>query len=120
MATDWEVENLKGAIALADSAIRSLILVNGVAGISLLTFYGNHGNLLPLAKSAMHGSLMSFGIGVFSAVICALFAYFSQRTAATIKCDRLELIFASLGVIFALVSAGEFANGLYLGSCALS
>jgi hypothetical protein len=118
---EWQRENLKGAITLADSAIRSLILVNGAAGAALLTFYGNHPDILvdAIRHLAMRGSLISFGTGVFVATICSILAYLSQRAIATNSGFFWEGVFAVPAFVLALVSAGEFANGLYLASAAL-
>ena len=55
----WQLENLKGAIALADSTIKSLILVNGAAAAGLLTFMGNTGVIFVGLREAM--GLFSWG-----------------------------------------------------------
>jgi hypothetical protein len=70
-----EIENLRGAISLGENTIKLLVLVNGGAVIAVLTFYGNvlTRNPEPIAfnKGALTTALLSYGVGVFLAVLCS-------------------------------------------------
>jgi len=113
---EWFIENLKGAITLADSGIKSLILVNGAADVGLLTFMGN-GKAYPVG---LRHALVSFAVGVFMATVCAIFAYGAQRCVATGSGTKVEAWLTIPGVIFALLSAVAFGLGVYLAATAFS
>ena len=112
---EWRIENLKGAIRLADSTIRSLILTNGAAGAGLLTFIGDSKQ----TSEHLRWALVSFGGGVFFAVICSLLAYVTQRTVATLETNRVEMPLACAALLAAVVSAMLFALGLILAAAGL-
>ncbi|MCB5423971.1 hypothetical protein H0274_01760 [Altererythrobacter sp. CC-YST694] len=62
---------------LGQATLKSLMLVNGGAIISLLTFIGNKGAVAhpELIKDAM----LCFGFGIFTTLIAYFCAYFSQN-----------------------------------------
>jgi hypothetical protein len=113
--TPWQLENLKGAITLADGVIKSLILVNGAAAVGLLTFMGNTAVILIGLRTA----LGMFAWGVFAAVSCAIFAYLAQRMIAVGCTTRTEMMLTVPGVLSAIVSAALFGLGIYTAGLAL-
>ncbi|MBB4126524.1 uncharacterized membrane protein YidH (DUF202 family) [Xanthomonas translucens] len=76
----WSLEGFKQIIALGQSTLKSIMLINGGASVALLAFLGNIVNspasktpILPFANS-----LGAFVIGVFLAALAYALTYFSQ------------------------------------------
>jgi hypothetical protein len=111
--------NLRGAIELGLSTIRALILVNGIAAGGLLMFFANRfaGRSTPRPEAPLiAAALVIFGLGVFFAVVCSLFAYISQLSAATSPgpdaAPRAETTLRVAAMLFAVVSALFFLAGV--------
>jgi hypothetical protein len=83
----------EATIKSAEGMIRILLLINGGAAVSLLTFAGSFASKDPLKTTAklnaVAGSLVWFALGVVSAAVCAGFAYATHyshvRTAYTLQ-----------------------------------
>jgi hypothetical protein len=83
----------EATIKSAEGMIRILLLINGGATVSLLTFVGSFASKDPLKTTAklnaVAGSLVWFALGVVSAAVCAGFAYATHyshvRTAYTLQ-----------------------------------
>lgn len=76
----WSLESFKQVIALGQSTLKSIMLINGGAAVALLAFLGNLLNkpssdvgFLPFA-----GSMRIFVIGVFLSAVAYALTYFSQ------------------------------------------
>jgi hypothetical protein len=113
--TPWQLENLKGAITLADGAIKSLILVNGGAAAGLLTFMGN----THVISSGLHRAMGMFSWGILAAILCALCAYLAQRVVAVGTTPKLEWSFTVPAMVLAVTSAALFGYGIYTAGEAL-
>ncbi len=111
----WQLENLKGAIALADGVIKSLILVNGAAAVGLLTFMGN----THVISSGLRAAMGMFAWGVFAAILCAIFAYLAQRTVAIGSGAKIEMALKIPGFLSAIISAALFGYGIHTAGVAL-
>lgn len=70
------IEHFKSVISMAELALRSAILINGAAAVSLMTFVGNAEK--NSSNSVVYG-LFSFAIGVLFGAIATLFGYLSQN-----------------------------------------
>lgn len=121
--SDWQTENLKGAINLGAQTIKSLELVNGGAVLALLTFYGNVAVGAPAAvdidRSWLTPALLNFASGVVWAVLCSILAYLSQLFSATKPTwGRTEQVLRAGAILAGLVSAGLFVLGVY--DCAMA
>jgi hypothetical protein len=122
MADEWQRENLKGAIQLASQTIKSLELANGGAAIALLTFYGNsisHGTALKLSLLYLRVGLICFAAGLFLAVVCAIFAYFSQLGTAIRWREATEVRLRLIAIGAGVVSALLFASGVVSSALAI-
>ena len=119
----WRLENLKGAIQLADLTIKSLLLVNGGAAAGLLTFYGNIADKHPthpaVDANQLSNVMFNFALGVATALASAILAYCAQRAAATTNSGKLELAFAIPAMLAACGSAAFFFVGVTQGAMAL-
>lgn len=77
----WSLEGFKQVIALGQSTLKSMMLINGGAAVALLAFLGNllskentpAKNIIPFA-----GSMRMFVLGVFLAAVAYATTYFSQ------------------------------------------
>lgn len=76
----WNLEGFRQVIALGQSTLKSIMLINGGAAVALLAFLGNlvSGNpsnipLLPFANS-----MQAFVVGVFLAAVAYGLTYLSQ------------------------------------------
>ena len=76
----WSLEGFRQVIALGQSTLKSIMLINGGAAVALLAFLGNLINsksaavpLLPFANS-----MQAFVVGVFLAAVAYGLTYFSQ------------------------------------------
>ena len=77
---NWSLEGFRQVIALGQSTLKSMMLINGGAAVALLAFLGN---LITRAGSsqtivAFAGSMRLFVIGVFLAAVAYATTYFSQ------------------------------------------
>jgi hypothetical protein len=121
---EWRLENLKGAIKLAEVSIQALILTNGAAAAGLLTFFGSVVVKPAAFSSAARGELAAalalFGAGVASAIICAIFAYFAQRGRVVIDDPTAARSLTVPAMIFAVLSVACFVFGLYSAATALT
>jgi hypothetical protein len=112
----WQLENLKGAIALADGVIKSLILVNGAAAVGLLTFMGN----TQVISSGLRAAMGMFARGgVFAAIVCTIFAYLAQRTIAIGSGAKIEMALTIPGFLSTIISAALFGFGIHTAGFAL-
>jgi hypothetical protein len=83
----------EATIKSAEGVIKILLLINGGAAVSLLTFVGSFASKDPLKTTAkldaVAGSLVWFALGVVSAAVIAVFAYATHyshvRTAYTLQ-----------------------------------
>lgn len=129
--SEWQTENLKGAIQLGGQTVKSLELVNGAAAIAVLTFYGNliskgasssncekaTATVAGLDSAALKCALTSFALGVASAVLCSILGYVSQLVAATqTDAVKMEINIRLFAVGFGIVSAGLFVLGIVSAS----
>ena len=77
---NWSLEGFRQIIALGQSTLKSMMLINGGAAVALLAFLGNL-----ITRSGPSGSIVAFAdsmrlfvIGVFLAAIAYATTYFSQ------------------------------------------
>lgn len=122
MADEWQRENLKGAIQLAAQTIKSLELANGGAAIALLTFYGNsisRGSAIRLSTAYLRVGLICFAAGLFLAVVCAIFAYFSQLGTAIGWRETTEVRLRLIAIGAAIASTALFASGVVSSALAI-
>ena len=78
---NWSIEGFKQVIALGQSALKSMMLINGGAAAALLAFLGSLiARASPSAANiiAFAGSMRLFVIGVFLAALAYATTYFSQ------------------------------------------
>ena len=103
----WNLEGFKQVIALGQSTLKSMMLINGGAAVALLAFLGNLLNtssarafLLPFANS-----LRFFVLGVFLAAVAHALTYLSQLFYA---CDKVwqKRVGLVLHVLTVLAGAG--------------
>jgi hypothetical protein len=122
-ASNWQVENLKGAIALATVAIQTLTLVNGGAVISILTFYGNvvakQPSVILIDRTNLKVALVLFGLGVFAATAAACCAYTSQLASAIERYPKSESAVRTLGIASGVFSALFFLIGVVFAAVSL-
>ena len=69
-------DRLRYQTEFSQSALKSLMLVNGGAIISLLTFIGNKGHVFD--QEAIWWSFLLFALGLFFCLVAYFGAYFSQ------------------------------------------
>ena len=115
--TDWNVENLKGAITLGGQTIKSLELVNGAAAIGILTFYGDvatRGTPNAINVDCLRFGLLSFAFGVALSILTAICAYISQLIAATQEPTDLEINWRLGALVAGIGSALLFVLGVAL------
>jgi hypothetical protein len=113
--TQWNLENLKGAIALGGQAVKSLELVNGGAAIGLLTFYGNAAAKNPQTSIDVWWlklALVSFAMGVALAVLTSILAYISQLISATENPSDAEVNWRLGALTAGISSAITFVLGV--------
>ena len=119
----WQLENLRGAIKLAEFTIQSLLLINGGAAIGVLSLVGNvlagKPSTTSIGVHTLTDTMFNFGLGVACALGAAIFAYIAQRTTAVLHIVWLELIFFGLGLLSAIGSAVFFVAGIMNGAMAL-
>lgn len=123
----WNLESFKQVIALGQSTLKSIMLINGGAAVALLAFLGN---LLGKSNSAVGllpfaGSMRVFVIGVFLSAIAYALTYFSQLFYNGAKSwqQRTGLVLHVLTSVAGAASLGAFlcgANRAYLGFVALA
>src|SRR5690554_6666034 len=70
------IEHFKSVISMAKLALRSTILVDGAAAVSLMTFVGNTKESSD--NSVVYG-LFAFAVGVLFGAIATFFGYLSQN-----------------------------------------
>ena len=75
----WSLEGFRQVIALGQSSLRSIMLINGGAAVALLAFLGNlitnnSGAAVPSFANAMQ----AFVLGVFLAAVAYALTYLSQ------------------------------------------
>jgi len=121
--SEWQNENLKGAISLGLQTIRSLELVNGGAVLALLTFYGNVATnssaTIKIDVTWLNPALLNFASGVVWAVSCSILAYLAQLyTATKPEWSFVEQVLRTCAIVCGLVSVGLFALGVY--DCAMA
>lgn len=109
-------EHMRAAFAFGAQTIKSLEIVNGGAAIAILTFYGNvlsrSNSAFEFNRAALTASLLFFGLGVLSAVLCSVFAYISQLQTARLDPERLEAGMRMTAFGFGLFSALLFGAGV--------
>jgi hypothetical protein len=104
----WE-QGVKFAI----EGIKALILINGVAAISILTFLGHHGTLkLFLAKIKL--GMIFFSFGVLSATICFILSYVVQLKYGNNFISKIPRVIHTLVYIFVFLSIVFFVCGIIL------
>lgn len=76
----WNLEGFKQVIALGQSTLKSIMLINGGAAVALLAFLGNLINRSGPSSNvvAFADSMRMFVIGVFLAAVAYATTYFSQ------------------------------------------
>ena len=111
---NWSLEGFKQIIALGQSTLKSMMLINGGAAVALLAFLGN---LITRTGSsanvvAFAGSMRLFVIGVFLAAVAYATTYFSQLfyDGEKVWQQRTGLI---LHVITSLIGAASLAAFLW-------
>ena len=122
----WNLESFKQVIALGQSTLKNIMLINGGAAVALLAFLGN---LLGKSNSAVGllpfaGSMRVFVIGVFLSAVAYALTYFSQLFYNGAKSwqQRTGLVLHVLTSVAGAASLGAFlcgANRAYLGFVAL-
>ncbi len=123
---NWSIEGFRQVIALGQSTLKSLMLINGGAAVALLAFLGNlvtrtdSSHIVPFA-----GSMRLFVIGVFLSAVAYATTYFSQLFYSGEKPWQRRTGLA-LHVVTSLVGAGSLATFLcgahaaYLGFIAFA
>ena len=111
----WSLEGFKQVIALGQSTLKSLMLINGGAAVALLAFLGNlvtrsdpSANIVAFADS-----MRMFVIGVFLAAVAYATTYFSQLFYAGAKKwqRRTGLVFHVLTTLVGTASLIAFLWG---------
>jgi hypothetical protein len=120
----WDEINLKGAIDLGAKSIQSLLLVNGAAAAGLLTFYGNAlsapAGHVRIDPTCIRLALLTFGGGVFLAILCSALAWYSQLCTATSPPPAdVGAPWRVAALIMGLLSAGAFFVGLAVAGSGL-
>lgn len=79
-AHEWNLEMLRSTIAIAQSALKSSLLINGAAAVALLAFIGNVWSSKEHIPTVLGvANAMGFFVsGVLTAAVAAGFAYFAQ------------------------------------------
>lgn len=122
---DWELGRKEPVFRFAEIALRSLLLLNGGAAISLLTFAGNAERLGLGGKAGVLGNMaLSFGAGAALAVLTALLAYLTQHSYASFepkgpkseqtRANRRGNLLRWIAVCVAFLSWGAFLLGMVL------
>nr|WP_299241343.1 hypothetical protein [uncultured Halomonas sp.] len=121
---EHNLEMLRAVITVGQSALKSSLLINGAAAVTLLAFIGNiwkvsgSGPLISLLASAM----LHFVAGVLSAAMAAGATYFSQAGycgefgAVSMKIGRVGHV---LAVFFVFAAYLLFGRGSWLAFSAL-
>jgi len=111
---NWSLEGFRQIIALGQSTLKSMMLINGGAAVALLAFLGN---LITRAGSsasvvAFAGSMRMFVVGVFLAAVAYATTYLSQLFYNGEKDwqQRTGLVFH---VVTSLVGAASLAAFLW-------
>lgn len=111
---NWSLEGFRQVIALGQSTLKSIMLINGGAAVALLAFLGN---LITRSGSstsivAFADSMRMFVVGVFLAAIAYATTYFSQLFYGGEKKwqQRTGLVFH---VVTSLVGAASLAAFLW-------
>jgi hypothetical protein len=109
-------EMIRGQFAFATNAMRSLILINGVAAISMLTFLGNLIATEPAFVDAAARALLYFAFGVAVAALVAMGSYVVQYiyNTATNPEPRMGIALHYVSVIMAILSLICFISGVYV------
>jgi len=123
----WNLESFKQVIALGQSTLKSIMLINGGAAVALLAFLGN---LLSKSSSSVGllpfaGSMRIFVMGVFLSAVAYALTYFSQLFYNGVKPwqQRTGLALHVLTSVAGAASLGVFlwgANCAYHGFAALA
>lgn len=90
-------------------AIKSMLLLNGGAAISMLAFIGSVAGKNPEAIniSVATNSLLLFGFGAFASVCCAVVSYISQLAIHDLgRAHRLWRTFGIVCLVAAILIAG--------------
>jgi hypothetical protein len=88
LTTFRAVEQFKSAISMAELALKSSIVINGGAAVSVLTFVGNTKSI---EKIFLIYGLLLFSLGVFLAATSTIFAYLAQnKYLEAIKSEELK------------------------------
>lgn len=79
-AHEWNLEMLRSTIAIAQSALKSSLLINGAAAVALLAFIGNVWSSKEHIPTVLGvANAMGFFVsGVLTAAVAAGFAYLAQ------------------------------------------
>jgi hypothetical protein len=135
-ARDWEHKQNEAVLRNADAAIKTFILVNGGAAVSVLAFVGGLASKTNVSLAQLHalaGSLIWFASGVASAAVGAVFAYltnyaygeastyrtreweypFLKDTPASVGWRKAGVCFHIVGVVATLFSLGFFMWGMF-------
>jgi hypothetical protein len=111
---NWNLEGFRQIIALGQSTLKSMMLINGGAAVALLAFLGN---LITRSGSSTNvvvfaGSMRMFVVGVFLAAVAYATTYFSQLFYGGEKNwqQRTGLIFH---IVTSLVGAASLAAFLW-------
>ncbi len=108
------IENLKGAISLAQECLRALHIANGGAVIALLTFYGNiaaQGRAAMISLEPLTTALNFFASGLVCGLLASALGYVSQLEAATKDRSPWEIRFRWLALASATGSLVLFSAG---------
>lgn len=141
---EWQVaeQASSAAISSAQITLRTLIIVNGGAAITMLAFAGNLLNSDDVeinAVKALTGPLWWFSFGVAIAILAMALAYFTIYCAATSLNNRKHSydhpysedtpssrswrrwsdVFQVLAVLVGLVSLYFFVHGMLVASAAI-
>lgn len=121
--------NLKEAFEFARFTLKMLLLINGSAALSILTFYGNIG--ADGAGAKLHAgwiaiSLVRFAIGAGTAVIASIVAYIVQvRWGSEYRGGNLEIFdgrtikISWAGLLLAVISIFFFFYGVWAAATAM-
>jgi len=105
---EWST-GFNGIMALSTLGIKSLILVNGAAVISLLTFIGNRAKVV--TPECFVWAFGTYLVGIALALVCVLLAYIFQVTELETERKKLAHYLRIAAVITAILSMLSFIGG---------
>lgn len=108
-----KIEMTRAVAGFAQSAIRTLVLINGGALLALLTFLGRLADSQPALASQFSAPMIHFSFGLVASCMVAMVAYAVQFAYdARQKLLKPGVYLHYFAVILAVVSLGFFVCGI--------